>query len=203
MNRTLSEIDAIIEAEVERRCAHRMRGYSAELRTMADRMWYEEFGDRPAQMTEGIEIVPSKQADDQPKIDVNAAYDAERPIINEDKAPDVVPDLKLVAEQFKVAREIPMLQPANADASDAIPDGSPEWLAPVLEKLRPAKEKDIARRIAAEGGVTLQEVIYHFRPPIKETYATVILSNVRTALKRSGMALTRDAEGVYRVGAEA
>lgn len=228
MSRTLSEIDAIIEAEVERRCADRVRGYSAELRAMADRMAYEEFGARPEQMTNGIEIVPPKWADNQPSIEVEPAAVPSAEMEAPPKAAGVVPDFKAAAGESAAALEVlaegirktptlpakvprvPTAEPALKQDKEpvsrgqfAAPKERPDWLDPALETCRATKDREILFRLAAKGSVTLQEVIYHFSPPMKETYALNVISSVRRALKAVGWDLVRDAEGAYRARIDA
>lgn len=202
MSSRLTEIEALIEAEVEARVearlAQRMGALAQSLRSMANRV-DPSFKPIEIVMT-GVGVSPVKlPSTEEARGKVEGAQAEERAAPVQPKTPDPAPERPKAPPAPAPKRIDP---PADGPGGNEVPEGSPDWLAPVLALLRPQKEKDIARRIAAEGGVSLQEVIYHFRPPIKETYATVILSNVRTALKRGGMSLARDAEGVYRVRAE-
>lgn len=79
-----------------------------------------------------------------------------------------------------------------------VPDGSPEWLASALKRVKAAKTRTILQLLASDGDVTVQSVIYAFRPPIKETYATGILSDCKAVLGQVGWKLERDNTGAYR-----
>lgn len=207
MSSRLTEIEALIEAEVEvrveARLAQRMGALAHSLRAMANRV-------DPAYKPLEVSMPPGTYA----TIAVPAAV-PERAEAEEDAEPSterqpdeaaalagVDPPRRTAPVSAQPPAPRAVDPPADGLRADYIPEGSPDWLAPALARLRPQKEKSILLRIAKDGGVTLQEVIYHFRPAIKETYATVILSNVRSALKAGGMALERDAEGVYRVRAD-
>lgn len=79
-----------------------------------------------------------------------------------------------------------------------VPDGSPEWLAPALKRVKAAKTRTVLQLLAFDGYVTVQSVIYAFRPPIKETYASGILSDCKAVLGQVGWKLERDNTGAYR-----
>lgn len=79
-----------------------------------------------------------------------------------------------------------------------VPDDAPEWLAPALKRVKAAKTRTILKLLASDGDVTVQSVIWAFRPPIKETYATGILSDCKAVLGQVGWKLERDNTGAYR-----
>jgi|GEM_PF-6266753 len=79
-----------------------------------------------------------------------------------------------------------------------VPDDAPEWLAPALKRVKAAKTRTILKLLASDGDVTVQSVIYAFRPPIKETYAAGILSDCKAVLGQVGWTLERDNTGAYR-----
>lgn len=210
MSRALSDIEKLIAAEAARMTAAQLGLFAAELKGLRDAadqlsLQAESIAERMEALGQAIPEAAERPDGDGAKflkVLSPGADEACRVVIETRKpTPEEVGEL-MQASSAPAGSPIAMLQPAEAPREAPLPGDSPDWLAPALAKLRPEKEKQIARRIAREGGVSLQEVIYHFSPPIKESYATVILSNVRSALKGAGLALDRDAEFVYRVRAD-
>lgn len=91
----------------------------------------------------------------------------------------------------------PLPAPAEAAPPPATGPGAPPWLGPAIGACKSAKGRDMLRKLAAEGSVTLSGVIYAFRPAIKESYATVLISEMRHALKAAGWGLVRAPDGLY------
>lgn len=89
--------------------------------------------------------------------------------------------------------------PAPPAPGVQVPDGAPDWLKPALEACKSAKGRLVLMKLANEGSVTLQGVIYAFSPPIKEGYASVLVSEVRRALEEAGWSLPHDPVSGYAV----
>ncbi|MBI1401437.1 hypothetical protein [Hyphomonas sp.] len=83
-------------------------------------------------------------------------------------------------------------------AEQAGKEDGPEWRAAALAAARSEKVAKLVRQLAEDGDLTVQGVIYAFHPPIKETYAQNLLSDVKRALGAAGWTLARDNTGAYR-----
>ncbi|MBA4338342.1 MAG: hypothetical protein C0421_05810 [Hyphomonas sp.] len=204
MNRTLSEINAIIEAEVERRCASRFLSYSRELRAMADSMGSEEFGGPRPQMTDGIEITPPASSFEKAQAEGRTIS---RAVVEVTLAPESLKSLEAHIDQVVAEAQLETETadaPARTAPEEAEPaakpavETKPEWYAAATKAAKSPKLRQIIDQLATDGDITLNGVIYAFRPPIKEAYALNFVSDVRRCLKAAGWDLVRGNDGAYR-----
>jgi hypothetical protein len=166
----------------------------------------EAAGGQVDQMTDGIEITPPSssfekaQADgktiSRALVEVTLSPDSLKSV--EDHIDRVVDDMIITVAKAPKA-EAPVLPAVISEAGEMekVPDARPAWLAPALQACRAEKDKAVLRLLAHKGAVTLQQVIYHFSPPMKETYALNVISGVRRLLKAAGWDLVRDEDGQY------
>jgi len=93
--------------------------------------------------------------------------------------------------------------PSHARPADMHLDvtGKPGWWRNAVAINRAAKNRVVLDMLVEEGKATLSGVIYAFRPPLKETYALNVISEVRRLLKQGGHDLVRGADGTYTVEA--
>lgn len=84
-----------------------------------------------------------------------------------------------------------------------LPDGAgkPDWWRDAVAINRAAKNRVVLDMLAEDGKATLSGVIYAFSPPLKETYALNVISEVRRMLKQGGHDLVRGLDGTYTVEA--
>lgn len=96
-----------------------------------------------------------------------------------------------------------VLTAAADDGSPYAPVSGPRWYHRAYDRTHVTKNRTLLAMLASGDKVTLNGVIYAFRPPLKETYALNVISDVRRLLKEDGWSLDRDAEGAYSVSRKA
>lgn len=224
MSGTLSEIEKLIEEEVCARVQARMKLIAGKLMAMAhdiDEVWHN--GGHVPQMTDGIEIVPPTAQDDQPAIAIDTAAevsadakrftdamlgaveavdDAQAKTALIRKAPLSELEVAALTEAIESDASVRILESGGGDAGNRVPaaavDAKPDWHAAATKAAKSPKLRQILDQLATDGDITLNGVIYAFRPPIKEAYALNFVSDVRRCLKAAGWDLVRGNDGAYR-----
>tara|TARA_R110000787_G_scaffold3148_4_gene12654 strand:- start:42646 stop:43431 length:786 start_codon:yes stop_codon:yes gene_type:complete len=113
------------------------------------------------------------------------------------------PSAQKLPEPAQSLSEADAVLTAAASAGSDAPDSGPRWYQRACDRTHVSKNRTLLAMLASGDKVTLSSVIYAFRPPLKETYALNVISDVRRLLKEDGWSLDRDAEGVYAVSRKA
>lgn len=84
--------------------------------------------------------------------------------------------------------------------ASAGPDkAAPPWYRPACDKTHVTKNRDLLSMLASGEAVTVSSVIYNYSPPMKESYALNVISDVRRLLKELQWSLVKSPEGYFTV----